>query len=117
MLAMMWHRGGKRPHTNRRTHRRAPLGRRVQFTQDGCVQSLPVEDISEGGLCIRGAHLPRGSRVKLFVPVPREGSDKDSLCVLWGVVVWTRDDRTGVRFIDPPLESLLQLRGYVQLAA
>jgi hypothetical protein len=75
-----------------------------------------VEDISEGGLCIRGAHLPRGSRVKLFVPVPREGS-RDSLCVFWGLVVWTRDGRTGVRFVDPPLDCLLELRGYVQLAA
>lgn len=110
-------RRGRAPRSNRRRHKRAPLARRVQFVHGSRVHSLPLKDISEGGLCLEGpARLPRKQRIKLFIPVPQPGS-KDKLSVLWGEVVWAGEGRVGMRFVDPPLESLLQLRSYIQLAA
>ena len=106
-----------RPPTNRRRHKRASLQRKVQYVHGSRVYQHTLEDISEGGLCMIGeTPLAHRRRIKLFVPVPRMGS-KDCLCMLWGEVVWAMDGHIGVRFVDPPLEHLLQVRGFVQLAA
>ncbi len=117
MMSTSSHATTGRTRSNRRRHKRASLQRKVQYVHGSRVYQHTLDDISEGGLCMEGeTPLANRRRVKLFVPVPKIGS-KDLLCMIWGEVVWATDGRIGVRFVDPPLEHVLQVRGYVQLAA
>lgn len=103
---------------NRRHHPRAALDRQVQFYCNSRLLTAQGADISEGGLRLEGSFpgLSVGDVVKLFVPVP-QGRAKGRLCLLEGRVVWRQLGRVGVRFLDPPLESMLQVRDFVRLAA
>jgi hypothetical protein len=103
---------------NRRRHRRVSLGRTVQYVVGKRVFRHRMEDISEGGARLVGATpLPQDRVFKLFVPLPRVGSERDCLCLIWGRVVWVNNEGCGVQFVEPPLESLLQVRDAVHLAA
>ena len=112
--------GPTRTHTgtNRRRHPRADLGRQVQFYGNNRLLMVLVEDISEGGLSLRGVRdLRPGDSVKLFVRLPMPRGVRDKLCLLLGKVVWQRTEMAGIEFLDPPLESLLEVRGFVRSAA
>lgn len=103
---------------NRRQHRRAQLSRRVQYIYGSRVFSHQLENISEGGICLRGATpLPMNKVVKIFVPLPKSDARRDRLCLVWGKVVWANEQAFGVEFVEAPLESMLQVREFIQLAA
>lgn len=103
---------------NRRRHRRVALTREVQYVVGRRVFRQQLVDIGEGGACISGGTpLPLHRRFKLFVRLPKPGTRRDCLCLVWGRVVWVNNERFGVAFVDPPLESVLHLRDAVQLAA
>jgi hypothetical protein len=92
----------------------------VQYYCNQRLYTARIVNISEGGLCIKGSGglLMVGDILKLFVTLPPRGiRRKDRLCLLQGQVVWTRDNEAGVQFTDPPLESTLELRSFVKLAA
>jgi hypothetical protein len=110
----------RRASRNRRQHHRARLEKGVQYYRNQRLHTASVANISEGGLCLQGStgSLMVGDVLKLFVTLPPQGvRRRDRLCLLQGQVVWTRNNRAGVRFIDPPLENTLELRTYVKLAA
>lgn len=103
---------------NRRQHPRARLSRRVQYVYGSRVFSHQLENISEGGICLRGATpLPLNKVVKIFVPLPRRDVRRDCLCLVWGKVVWANEQAFGVEFVEAPLESTLHVREFVRLAA
>ena len=106
--------------SNRRNHHRASLGKRVQYYCNQRLFTNQASNISEGGLCLEGTvtALRVGDILKLFITLPPNGTRRrDKLCLLQGQVVWRGDDRVGIQFIDPPLESMLEVRSFVQLAA
>ena len=103
---------------NRRRHQRVTLSREVQYIVGRRVFRHQLVNISEGGACLSGGTpLPPAKPFKLFVPLPKPGTRRDRLCLIWGKVVWVNNERFGVEFVDPPEESLLQVRDAVRLAA
>lgn len=107
-------------HRNRRQHPRAALESQVQFYCNNQLFMGRAVDISEGGVGLIGRfpRLRRGDQVKLFVALPCTPSrNKGKLYLLEGQVVWQEAAQIGVSFVDPPLDSLLDVRGYVKLAA
>jgi hypothetical protein len=103
---------------NRRRHPRVTLSREVQYVVGRRVFRHQLVDIGEGGACLSGGTpLPPDRLFKLFVPLPKSGTRRDRLCLIWGRVVWVNNERFGVEFVDPPIESVLQVRDAVRLAA
>jgi len=105
---------------NRRNHPRVPLATSIQVVHRGRVSHISSQDISEGGIRLADAALSVNSRVKLFVPVPHceLGQLRRARMLMFkGEVVWRRDGDVGVRFVEPPLEHLLEVRDFVSHAA
>lgn len=103
---------------NRREHRRAELIAPVQSMQSGRLGQHTCKDISEGGMRLRSEHgLRAGVRLKIFVPLPIPYKGRNRLHVLEAEVVWSEAGEAGLRFLDAPIENVLDVRQYVKWAA
>jgi len=88
----------------------------VQYYCNSRLFTARAVNISEGGLRLEGTGSVRvGDELKLFVPLSH--SPRGKMCLLVGQVVWSDGARAGVSFVDPPLETILDVRGFVRMAA
>lgn len=102
---------------NRRAFPRAPLAVQLQAVTEGGLHSVACRNVSEGGACLRIDGVAQSETVKLFLPMPARDSGRRRLCLLEAEVCWRSGEHVGVRFLDPPPESLRQLRAFVSRAA
>lgn len=94
-----------------RQHPRVPLTAAVQYQIDGKVYEARLVEISEGGLRLEnGEPLSPGVTLRLFVPMPAGPDGRLHMCLLTGQVVWSQAKVVGIQFVDPSIDSLLELR-------
>jgi hypothetical protein len=98
-----------------RQHERIALSESVQYYLDRKLHSSQLVDISEGGLRLGGGDpLPLLSEIKLFVHFPTGCGGRSRMCVFDGRVVWRGFSGVGIQFVDPPNESLRELRTLIR---
>ena len=101
----------------RRRTRRVSVGRPIQYLHGGRVHNDVVEEISAGGLRLRGDHpVPTCGSLKLFVPVPLLDPRRVRMCLVEGLLVWRGSRGAGVRFLDLPPDSRAPLEEYLRRA-
>ena len=104
---------------NRRRHRRVPLATELHYYRHQQLHTTIVENISEDGLRFGkpSGPLDPGDQLKLFVALPPTGRRPGAaLCLFQGKVVWVRNGMAGLRFEDPPQESTLEVRNFVEFS-
>jgi hypothetical protein len=108
--------GTHRNHWKRqRRHSRISLSEPVQYYVDGKLHRDRLIDVGEGGLRLEGADpLPLMSKIRLFVSFRTGRGGRSRMCVFDCQVVWRGFNGVGVQFVDPPIDSLAELRALMR---
>ena len=100
---------------DRRMYKRAPL--RVQISivhEDIAVIKTWTNNISVGGLQLECTGIPSNAKLKLFIPLPHDPSQKKRLFLLNGKVSWRTLNKTGVLFCDQSSDIMTMLHDYIE---
>ena len=95
----------------RRRNNRIPIEFKVTLIFDGKEHSAKTSDIGEGGIALNLVRRPmNGQRIQLQFTLP--DTEHNLRCA--GEVAWENSQRqTGIRFIDLPADSQLQLNAWL----
>lgn len=99
--------------SNRRQHRRAPLGEWARCALAGSERSEQVLDVSEGGLRLRQSSMFQ-LYAKMEISLPLPGPEGPVLCPVLGVIMWRNQHGMGVKFKELTEETLVQLRRFIE---
>jgi len=108
--------GPYRLEANRRTHDRVSMEERAKCVgAAGMERSEHVQDVSEGGLCLKPSSMFQlYAQMEIFLPLVPGGPEGPVLCPVKGVIVWRNQHGMGVKFKDLSEETVLQLRDFIK---
>jgi uncharacterized protein (TIGR02266 family) len=91
---------------NRRRYARVPLQTEVTCTVGSKTLRGRTWNVSQGGILVEVDSLRLDDSVRLLLKLPDSAAAIDA----WGVVVWTKDGRQGIRFtkLSVPTQQLIQ---------
>ena len=90
-------------------YNRFPLNRPVMVRCGEFAGDAWIENVSQGGVCIRGVTQPLHGPIQLKF-APEEGSN---VLLVTGNPVWQRDQRVGVQFTSMPTASRTELNDWL----